>query len=233
MQVFSKRYLHFKHDYNMIGQTNLQNRNSWIQEQLSFMSGRILDAGAGELQWKPYCSHLDYVSQDFCQYRGGGNGRGLQCKSWDVSKIDIVCDITDIPEPDNSFDVILCSEVLDHVPDPVSAVKELSRLLKPGGTLLLTESFCGLTNQSPYFFYTGLSENFYKYWLQGFDVQIQYNGNYFEWMAQEVHRLKSWGKITERTKAMMLRELSKASGEDRTSHEILCFGLLVKAIKNV
>jgi len=219
----------------MIGQTNLHNRNGWIREQLLLIpSGqRILDAGAGELQWKESCSHLDYVSQDFAQYKGGGDGKGLQCKTWNVSKIDIVCDIIDIPEPNGSFDAILCSEVLDHVPSPVAAILELIRLLKPGGIMLLTESFCGLTNQSPYFYYTGLSDNWYDYWLHNFDVQIQYNGNYYEWMAQEVIRLYSWRKISELTKAMMLRDLEVASETDRTSHEILCYGLLVKAIKNV
>jgi 2-polyprenyl-3-methyl-5-hydroxy-6-metoxy-1,4-benzoquinol methylase len=217
----------------MIGQTNLSNRNSWIAEQLkSIPSGkRILDAGAGELQWKPYCGHLDYVSQDFCQYKGGGDGKGLQCKTWDVSKIDIVSDITDIPEVHGHFDVILCSEVLDHVPDPVEAINELDRVLTRGGTMILTESFCGLTNQAPYFFQTGLSEYWYKEHLKDYDVQIQYNGNYYEWMAQEVHRLASWRKISEMTKAMILRDLEIASSEDKTSHEILCFGLLVKAIK--
>jgi len=219
----------------MIGQTNLSNRNSWIREQLDAIQpgSSILDAGAGELQWKSYCSHLKYVSQDFCQYKGGGDGKGLQCKTWDVSKIDMVCDITDIPKEDDYFDVILCSEVLDHVPDPVRAVQELIRLLKPGGTMLLTESFCGLTNQSPYFYYTGLSVNWYEYWLKGFDLKIWNNGNYYEWIAQEVHRLRSWGELSKETHANMLGELSVSAMMDKKSHEILCYGLLVKAIKNV
>ena len=98
--------------------------------------------------------------------------------------------------------------------------------------MLLTESFCGFTNQSPYFFYTGLSENWYRYLVHGFDIQIQYNGNYFEWMAQEVYRLAAWKKISELTKIMMISSLEKASLEDTNSYETLCFGLLVKAIKN-
>jgi ubiquinone/menaquinone biosynthesis C-methylase UbiE len=217
----------------MIGLTNLSNRNAWIQSQLLSLSGRILDAGAGELQWKPYCQHLEYVSQDFAQYNGIGDGKGLQCKNWNGMMVNIVSDIIDIPEPDGAFDAILCSEVLDHVPSPPAAIIELNRLLKPGGTMLLTESFCGLTNQSPYFYYTGLSENFYRYWLQGYDVQIQYNGNYYEWMAQETHRLTSWNKITKMLRDIILKALERAAEEDRTSHEILCYGLLVKAIKNV
>ena len=219
----------------MIGQTNLSNRNSWIKEQLHEIHPglSILDAGAGEQQWKPYCINLNYESQDFAQYNGTGDGKGLQCKGWDSGGVNIVSDITSIPRPDVSYDVILCSEVLDHVPDPVRAVQELIRLLKPGGTMLLTESFCGLTNQSPYFYYTGLSVNWYEYWLKGFDLKIWHNGNYYEWIAQEVHRLRSWGELSKETHANMLGELSVSAMMDKKSHEILCYGLLVKAIKNV
>ena len=67
---------------------------------------RLLDAGAGECKYKPFCTHLKYVSQDFCQYTGEGNSKGLQMGKWDTSHIDIVSDITNIPEPDASFDVI-------------------------------------------------------------------------------------------------------------------------------
>lgn len=217
----------------MIGQTNLANRNAWIKEQIASIpvGWKILDAGAGELQWKPYCSHLDYVSQDLAQYDGNGNGKGLQCKGWDGSKVDVVCDITDIPFDNETFDAILCSEVLDHLPSPADAIAELDRLLKPGGVMLLTESFCGLTNQSPFFYYTGLSENFYKHFLKDYHLTIQYNGNYYEWIAQEIFRLVSWKKISPISAGMIIQELTAASAEDRTSHEILCYGLLVKAIK--
>ncbi|MEM7555688.1 MAG: methyltransferase domain-containing protein [Cyanobacteria bacterium P01_A01_bin.84] len=46
-------------------------------------------------------------------------------------------DITDIPFDDNSFDVILCNHVLEHIPDDAKAMKELYRVLKPGGWSIL------------------------------------------------------------------------------------------------
>lgn len=46
---------------------------------------------------------------------------------------DVKADICDLPFPDNSFDVILCNHVLEHIPDDLGAMKELYRILKPGG----------------------------------------------------------------------------------------------------
>lgn len=39
---------------------------------------------------------------------------------------------------DNTFDLVLSSECIEHTPDPVAAVKEMARVLAPGGTLVLT-----------------------------------------------------------------------------------------------
>jgi SAM-dependent methyltransferase len=46
-------------------------------------------------------------------------------------------DITDIHYADGSFDVIYCSHVLEHVPDDMGAMRELYRVLKPGGWAIL------------------------------------------------------------------------------------------------
>ena len=49
----------------------------------------------------------------------------------------IKMDITDIRFPDNSFDVIICNHVLEHVVDDGKAMRELHRTLKPGGWAIL------------------------------------------------------------------------------------------------
>jgi SAM-dependent methyltransferase len=43
-----------------------------------------------------------------------------------------------LPVPDASFDVVLCLQVLEHVPDPAAAVRELRRVVRPGGRVLLS-----------------------------------------------------------------------------------------------
>jgi len=46
---------------------------------------------------------------------------------------DVKADICDLPFQDNSFDVILCNHVLEHIPDDTKAMSELLRVMKPGG----------------------------------------------------------------------------------------------------
>ncbi len=46
---------------------------------------------------------------------------------------DVKADICNLPFADNSFDVILCNHVLEHIPDDTKAMQELYRIMKPGG----------------------------------------------------------------------------------------------------
>jgi SAM-dependent methyltransferase len=61
--------------------------------------------------------------------------RNLSYVSGDVNPAHAmeVMDITAIPRPDSTFDVVLCNHVLEHVPDDIAAVTELHRVLKRGG----------------------------------------------------------------------------------------------------
>ena len=50
----------------------------------------------------------------------------------------VVGSILDIPFPDNSFDVVISSEVIEHTVDPQRAISEMHRVLKPGGLMVVT-----------------------------------------------------------------------------------------------
>lgn len=228
-----------------VGTKNEENRTFWLQKTLAKIpqGNRILDAGAGEQQFRKFCTHLSYVSQDFAQYNGIGDDKGLQTGRWDQSQLDIVSDITAIPEPDESFDAIMCIEVLEHLPNPILAIQEFSRLLHQGGFLILTAPFCSLTHFSPYHFYTGFNRYFYETHLSdnGFEIlEITENGNFFEYLAQEIRRisfvanqyssdrLSRWEKLAIK---VILNMLDRFSQKDQGSSELLNFGYHVLAVK--
>lgn len=220
-------------------------RNKWIMQVLeSIPSGaRLLDAGAGEQQFRKYCTHLKYVSQDFAEYDGAGDGSGLQTGKWDYRNIDIVSDITSIPEPSSSFDVVLCTEVFEHLPEPILAIKEFYRLLKRGGRLIITAPFCSLTHFAPYHYYSGFNRYFYEKNLHdnGFLIDvINPNGNYFKYLAQEVHRIEGVSLLYSQYRTrwferfalfIVLKMLGKMSKRDNGSNELLHFGYHIVAIK--
>lgn len=228
-----------------VGDHNQSDRELWLSNTLKKIpaGSRILDAGAGERQYKKMCAHLNYVSQDFAQYDGKGNSQGLQTETWDQSKLDIVSDITKIPEPDAAFDAIMCIEVLEHLPEPIKAIEEFHRLLKPGGYLILTAPFCSLTHFAPYHFYTGYNRYFYDKVLaeKGFNVtEMVENGNFFEYLAQEIRRIpyitekytdKKLNVIERLEIRFMLKTLGTLSGKDKGSGELLNFGIHVLATK--
>jgi len=47
-------------------------------------------------------------------------------------------DALHLPFPDATFDRVICSEVLEHIPDDLAAMRELTRVLRPGGTMAVT-----------------------------------------------------------------------------------------------
>jgi ubiquinone/menaquinone biosynthesis C-methylase UbiE len=228
-----------------VGRQNESTRVAWIERTLKQLpaGGRILDAGAGERPFRKFCGHLNYVSQDFSAYDGQGDGKGLQTKTWNQEELDLVCDITAIPEPAASFDAVLCTEVLEHVPNPVAALAELSRLVRTGGHLVLTAPFCSLTHFAPFHFATGLSRYFYRHHLPqlGWEIlQIDENGNFFEFVAQELRRVRGTAgryaatELSAEESAALhstLLLMERLSAADKGSNELLCFGLHVLARK--
>ena len=78
--------------------------------------------------------------------------------------------------------MILCSEVIEHLKNPVLAIKDFSRILKKDGIIILTAPFYSRTHMAPFYYSNGFS----KYWYldnhkkAGFEIiSIQNNGNYY------------------------------------------------------
>jgi SAM-dependent methyltransferase len=230
-----------------IGCDNESNRHGWVRAALQDIpaGGRILDAGAGTQRYREYCTHLVYVSQDFGKYDGTGDSRGLQTGVFDYGKLDIISDITAIPTPDDCFDAVLCTEVLEHVPLPEDALRELVRVLKPGGRLILTAPFVSFTHVAPYHYCTGFNRYFFQTHLEALGMEIielATNGGFFDVVAQEIRRVDTMaqaytgGQLTllERlARRLFLRALARFREADKGSTEFACYGLHVIACKRL
>lgn len=139
---------------------NLNNqfaRDDFVSKHLAKIpeNSLLLDAGCGSQRYRKFCGHVQYRAQDFGKYTTdekemlGSNDAGEP--AYQYGRLDYVGDIWNIDEKSNTFDAILCTEVLEHIPFPNDTVKEFSRLLKPNGTLILTAPSNCLRHMDPYF----------------------------------------------------------------------------------
>jgi len=103
----------------------------------------VLDAGAGECSYKRLFSHCEYKAIDL----------GVGETSWNYGNLDYVAALHDMPIESNSFDAVLCTQVLEHLEWPRESVKEMYRVLKPGGRLFLTAPMSHSEHQVPYDFF--------------------------------------------------------------------------------
>lgn len=166
-------------------------RDRWVAAQAGRIppGSQVLDIGAGACPYRTLFTHCEYKSHDFAQLQSdqllGKKGYGT---------IDYISDILSIPVPAASFDVILCTEVLEHVPEPILAIQEFARILRPGGKLLLTAPLGSGLHQEPYHFHGGYTPYWYHKFLAeaGFDeIQVVPNGGFFKYYGQESWRFAS------------------------------------------
>ena len=107
---------------------------------------RILDIGCGSgrhtaeayRQNRVHVTGADLVLEDLVSARErlifhdrlGEHGGG----TWNLA----AADVTDLPFSDACFDIVICSEVLEHIPHHELAIRELVRILKPGQPLVIS-----------------------------------------------------------------------------------------------
>jgi hypothetical protein len=178
---------------------NQQFRNTWIADKLQQIrqnipdEGLLLDVGAGLSPYKEIIENLEieYVSHDFNSYSPNRDDPGLQNDEWTYPKHSINCDILEIPEI-KKYDVVLCTEVLEHVPDPVRTFHKLCNLVNYQGYVLISVPFLSLMHQSPYWYSSGLSPFWFEYWANEYELEIielTVSGDYIDLMKQEAGRL--------------------------------------------
>lgn len=187
--------------YNQEINTGDENyRHLWIATSLSELrqsleTPTLLDVGAGLSPYKDQITNLgyQYSSHDFSFYNPTSDISfgGLHSPSWNYPKHDFVCDILALPL-EASADLVLCTEVFEHIPDPVRAFEKLTLLTKAGGYLVITVPFSSLMHQAPYWFQAGLSPFWFEYWAGKFQVELvklTVYGDYIDQVTLEISRL--------------------------------------------
>ena len=121
-------------------QTNTIYRD--LRQELAGFSGRLLDVGCGNSPFRPLLDPARTQYQGIDVERAASFGYRNPDTVYYDGKI--------IPFADHSFDGVLCTEVLEHVPEPGPFVRELHRVLKPGGLALVTLPWSARFHYQPY-----------------------------------------------------------------------------------
>jgi len=114
----------------------------YILESKNYTSGWLLDIGCGK---KPFL----YVFNNVERYIGIDWLKSPHLNS----EVDILSDARKLPFKDESFDTILCTEVIEHIYEFKTAISEMNRILKNGGVLILSTPYFYWVHESPYDFF--------------------------------------------------------------------------------
>ena len=107
----------------------LQNRFMWMNDFIDAETGIGAEVGCGQGFGKEVIKAKSYLLTDFNTY------------SWlDVKNVDALS----TPFDENSFDFLIASNMIHHLPSPVQFLQEARRILKPGGVLLIQDVNCSL-----------------------------------------------------------------------------------------
>lgn len=133
---FSPRVFTNSSEHGFIGVHLIERSIALLASELR---GDFLDVGCGTQPYRVYFSHIEKITA--CDYDAN---RG---------DVDFACPADQVPLPDASMDSILCTEVLEHVTDPLAVWKEFNRLLRPGGRVILTTPMYWPPHELPYDFF--------------------------------------------------------------------------------
>jgi SAM-dependent methyltransferase len=177
-------------------------RRRLLQENAAFArmvpaNSLVLDAGAGDCPYQNLFSHARYESADF------------EKVDKKYGKTTYVCDLRKIPVEDGRFDFIIFNQVMEHLPEPCLVLKELCRVLKPGGEMMYSAPLFYEEHEQPYDFFrytqfgvrhlltsAGFSIKRLE-WLEGYFGTVAYQ---FNCMARflpvrpgQFHNVAGWG----------------------------------------
>lgn len=144
---------------------------------------KVLDAGSGKLPEQ-------HLREEFL-------ATGATLHTCDLNfgpGVDFEADVSAMPFDENSYDLVLNTQVLEHVKDPAKVCKELARVLKPGGYLFLTTPQSSPLHNLPWNFFNftnlGLGLLMDDAGLER--VKVLPQGGHFALLAYELHWTVHW-----------------------------------------
>lgn len=153
--MFGRVFWYFIKLSKLFSRANLY---TWLKKEIDILENKqesllsVLNVGAGGEAYK-FLKHL----------------RGAKIIQIDIDpdrKPDVVVDVCNLQNfEENSFDAIFMIEVLEHVKEPQQAINQLYRVLKPGGTLILSVPFVIPIHDEPY--------DFFRYTKYGLEYLLQ------------------------------------------------------------
>jgi SAM-dependent methyltransferase len=110
----------------------------WLRAEAARLRGekvRILDVGCGPKPYYPFFADVasEYVGVDVVENPAA----------------ELLGAVEALPVEDASFDLVLCTQVLEHADDPAKAVSELRRVTRPGGRVLASTHGVQVYHPSP------------------------------------------------------------------------------------
>lgn len=113
-----------------------------LKKEMPHFTGKVVDIGCGNSPFK----HL--IKSEKAQYIGLDVE---EAKYFDYANPEVIYfDGENLPFDDNSIDYFICTEVIEHIPDPTKLISEMQRVLKPTGKGIITLPWSARFHFAPY-----------------------------------------------------------------------------------
>ncbi len=149
-----------------------------------YVSGKLLDVGCGRKPYKDthFLKATSYTGVDYLT---------------ETSRPDIIASALDLPLENQFFDTVVSTELLEHVPDPLRALREMHRVLKPGGYLILSTPMYWPRHEIPY--------DFFRYPYDGLLYLLKESGFELVRMFNRGHSYAFLGQVLQHTLPVFIR----------------------------